>query len=412
MGCVSEKRWESFPEMLSTGLSLKETEDGDEAALESVQFPFEKVFPVYAMSLSKPDIDSTVKSGHDPIWDAVREEAKLEAEKEPILSSFLYASILAHDCLEQALAFVLANRLQNPTLLATQLMDIFSHVMMHDRDIQRSILLDLQAFMDRDPAVCHTAFMDRDPACLSYSSALLYLKGYHSLQSYRVAHALWKQGRKLLALALQAGLVRFLELTYIQPQNWRWYLLDHGTGIVIGETAVIGNRVSLMHVLLFCVKKELVDCTPDVRLFSMFQESVGVSILNVFYLLVGKELPTSMVWKDLLFITLYDAFFQGEGAMIAAGSLVLKHVPPHSMVAGTPAQVIGSIDEQDPLLTMNHGSYNFIILVRLYLPEAAKCGCYQKNFLNMLLVREMEDRNKPSNDENHDGDIDVPASVH
>lgn len=70
----------------------------------------------------------------------------LQAEKEPILSSFLYASILAHDCLEQALGFVLANRLQNPTLLATQLMDIFYDVMLHDRVLQRSIRLDVQVF--------------------------------------------------------------------------------------------------------------------------------------------------------------------------------------------------------------------------------------------------------------------------
>lgn len=115
----------------------------------------------------------------------------LQAEKEPILSSFLYASILSHACLEQALGFVLANRLQNPTLLATQLMDIFSNVMMHDTDIQRSIRLDVQVLTLIYRIHCLTsycmgfnvtthplpqAFKDRDPACLSYNSALLYLK--------------------------------------------------------------------------------------------------------------------------------------------------------------------------------------------------------------------------------------------
>ncbi|MQM18834.1 hypothetical protein Taro_051831 [Colocasia esculenta] len=128
----------------------------------------------------------------DPIWDAIRDEAKHEADKEPILSSFLYSSILSHDCLERALGFVLANRLQDPTLLATQLMDIFDDVMMQDRSIQDSLRLDLQAFKDRDPA------------CVSYSCALLYFKGFHSLESYRVAHALWNQDRKILALALQS----------------------------------------------------------------------------------------------------------------------------------------------------------------------------------------------------------------
>ncbi|OMP11387.1 hypothetical protein CCACVL1_00550 [Corchorus capsularis] len=303
--------------MLSTGLSLNERHDAGEAKNMSTDFPFERVFPVYAMSLAKPDIDSVAKSGHDPIWVAVRDEAKLEAEKEPILSSFLYASIVAHDCLEQALGFVLANRLQNPTLLATQLMDIFSDVMMHDRGIQRSIRLDLQAFVDRDPA------------CLSYSSALLYLKGYHSLQSYRVSHALWKQGRKVLALALQSRISEVFGID-IHPaaKIGDGILLDHGTGVVIGETAVVGNRVSLMHgVTLGGTGKEIGDRHPKVG---------DGALLGACVTVLGN-------------------IKIGEGAMVAASSLVLKHVPPHSMVAGTPAQVIGSMDEQDPSLTMNHG---------------------------------------------------------
>ncbi|OMO83402.1 hypothetical protein COLO4_22536 [Corchorus olitorius] len=302
--------------MLSAGLSLKERDDAGEAKNKSTDFPFERVFPVYAMSLAKPDIDSVANSGHDPIWVAVRDEAKLEAEKEPILSSFLYASIVAHDCLEQALGFVLANRLQNPTLLATQLMDIFSDVMMHDRGIQRSIRLDLQAFVDRDPA------------CLSYSSALLYLKGYHSLQSYRVSHALWKRGRKVLALALQSRISEVFGID-IHPaaKIGDGILLDHGTGVVIGETAVVGNRVSLMHgVTLGGTGKEIGDRHPKVG---------DGALLGACVTVLGN-------------------IKIGEGAMVAASSLVLKHVPPHSMVAGTPAQVIGSMDEQDPSLTMNH----------------------------------------------------------
>ena len=92
MGCVSDKRWESFPEMLSIGLSLTEREDGVEAKVKSIEFPFEKVFPVYAMGLSKPDNDSVANSGHDAIWDAVREEAKLEVPILIVTCSFLYFS--------------------------------------------------------------------------------------------------------------------------------------------------------------------------------------------------------------------------------------------------------------------------------------------------------------------------------
>ncbi|GAV89472.1 Hexapep domain-containing protein/SATase_N domain-containing protein [Cephalotus follicularis] len=319
MACLSDESWgESLPTMLSERLSFNEEDKNGEANMNLMEFPFEKLFPVYAMGALKPldQPDSVTLS--DPIWDAVREEAKLEAEKEPILSSFLYASILSHDCLEQALGFVLADRLQNPTLLATELMDIFCDVIMSDRGMQHSIRQDVKAFKDRDPA------------CLSYCSALLYLKGYHSLQSYRVAHALWNQGRKVLALALQSRISEVFGVD-IHPaaKIGEAILLDHGTGVVIGETAVVGNRVSLMHgVTLGGTGKEIGDRHPKVG---------EGALIGACAIILGN-------------INI------GDGAMIASGSLVLKEVPPHSMVAGTPAKVIGYVDEQNPSLTMNHAS--------------------------------------------------------
>ncbi|PON82717.1 Serine O-acetyltransferase [Trema orientale] len=324
MACLSEESWVSLPKMLSERASLRQerpNEDDKRNFMESestASYRLDKVFPVYALGISKPDPEPVVSAANsaDPIWDAVREEAKLVAENEPILSSFLYASILSHDCLEQALGFVLANRLQNPTLLATQLMDIFYDVMTHDRSIQRSIRLDVQAFMDRDPA------------CLSYCSALLYLKGYHSLQVHRVAHALWSQGRKVLALALQSRISEVFGVD-IHPaaQIGEGILLDHGTGVVIGETAVVGNRVSMMHgVTLGGTGKEIGDRHPKVGDGAL----IGASV------------------------TILGNIKIGHGAMIAAGSLVLKDVPPRSIVAGIPAKVIGYVDEQDPSLTMKH----------------------------------------------------------
>eukprot|EP00256_Glycine_max_P056453 XP_014623973.1 serine acetyltransferase 2 isoform X2 [Glycine max] len=245
----------------------------------------ENVFPVYAMGTSNPAVlDSSLHTSDclDPIWDAVREEAKLEAEKEPILSSFFYATILSHDCLEQALAFALANRLQNPTLLATQLMDIFSNVMKHDKGIQQSIRLDIQAFKDRDPA------------CLSYCSALLYMKVFGV-----DIHPAAKIGDGIL--------------------------VDHGTGVVIGETVVVGNRVSLMQGVTFGgTGKETGDRHPKI--------SEGV--------LIGAH------------ATILGNITIGECVMIAAGSLVLQEVPPHSIVAGVPAKVIGRVHEHYPSLTM------------------------------------------------------------
>ncbi|ESQ53532.1 hypothetical protein EUTSA_v10025792mg [Eutrema salsugineum] len=259
------------------------------------EFPIERVFPVYARGTFTPEpnpvlLEFTI-SGYDPIWNAIREEAKLEAEKEPILSSFLYASILSHDYLEQALGFVLANRLQNPTLLATQLMDIFCNVMVHDRCIQSSIRLDLQAFKERDPA------------CLSYSSALLHLKGYLALQVYRVAHKLLIQGRELLALALQSRVSEVFGID-IHPaaRIGEGILLDHGTGVVIGETAVIGDRVSILHgVTLGGTGKETGDRHPKIG---------DGALLGACVTILGN-------------------IRIGAGAMVAAGSLVLKDVPSH-----------------------------------------------------------------------------------
>ncbi|CAI5964702.1 unnamed protein product [Closterium sp. NIES-65] len=253
----------------------------------------------------------------DPIWAAIRAEARLEAEREPILSSFLYASILAHSCFERSLGFVLANRLQNVTLLATQLMDVFDSVLMLP-NIRAAIRADVQAVRDRDPS------------CRSYSNALLYYKGYHALQSYRIAHALWNRGQRILALALQSRISEVFAVD-IHPaaRIGRGILMDHGTGVVIGETAIVGDRVSLLQgVTLGGTGKEAGDRHPKV------QEDV----------LIGAG------------ATVLGNISIGQGSMIAAGSLVLKDVPPHSMVAGTPAKVVGTLSEPKPALTMQHVS--------------------------------------------------------
>lgn len=307
----------SWPPLSKPELSINDADCHDDS--DRREYKLEQVFPVYASGFSSPDPGSLPdldSDSGDHIWNAIMQEAKSEVDKEPILSSFLYASILSHDCLEPALGFVLANRLQNPTLLATQLMDIFSDVIMRDKGIQRSLRLDLQAFKDRDPS------------CLSYCWVLLYLKGYHSLQSYRVAHALWNQGRRVLALALQSRISEVFGVD-IHPaaKIGEGILLDHATGVVIGETAVIGNRVSIMQgVTLGGTGKEVGDRHPNVGDGALIGASANIlGNINI-----------------------------GEGAMIAAGSLVLKDVPSHSVVAGIPAKVIGHADEQDPSLTMKH----------------------------------------------------------
>ncbi|OAY65443.1 putative serine acetyltransferase 2 [Ananas comosus] len=320
-GCVvlQEVEREKANSMPRVSYSSSSPADAASSSISSLRLglrkcPSESIFPIYAMENARPNSMSRaiLDSAGDPIWEAVRVEAKSEvAENEPILSSFLYASVLSHDCLERALCFVLANRLQNPTLLATQLMDIFDDVMMSDTNIRRSIRLDAQAFKDRDPA------------CAQYSWALLYLKGYHSLQSYRIAHVLWNRGRKVLALALQSRISEVFAVD-IHPaaRIGEGILLDHGTGLVIGETAVVGN----WGVTLGGTGKEHGDRHPKIGQGALI--GAGATILGNIVV--------------------------GEGAMIAAGSLVLKDVPPHSMAVGNPAKIVGFSEDEDPSFTMKH----------------------------------------------------------
>ncbi|KAI8471242.1 MAG: trimeric LpxA-like protein [Monoraphidium minutum] len=239
------------------------------------------------------------------VWQAIRSEAERDAAEEPLLSSFLYASILAHDSFERALAFVLSNRLASAVMLPTQLFEIFHEVLTSDPDVRGGSLADVEA--------CR----DRDPACRSYSQALLYYKGYHALQTHRIAHALWTRGQRVMAVALQSRVSEVLAVD-IHPaaRLGRGILLDHGTGVVIGETAVIGNNVSLLqNVTLGGTGKEVGDRHPKIS-------------DNV---LIGAS------------ATVLGNIVVGRGAQIAAGSLVLKPVPPHTMVAGSPAKPVGKL---------------------------------------------------------------------
>eukprot|EP00268_Persea_americana_P058041 TRINITY_DN6996_c0_g1_i3.p1 TRINITY_DN6996_c0_g1~~TRINITY_DN6996_c0_g1_i3.p1 ORF type:complete len:257 (-),score=29.21 TRINITY_DN6996_c0_g1_i3:1943-2713(-) len=242
-------------EMTCGCVVLKEEEEEEKpkpSSWKEAGYRLEKIFPVYAMGRFVRNVSTSVEavsnldvSSEDPIWDAMRAEAKSEAEKEPILSSFLYASILSHDCLERALGFVLANRLQNPTLLATQLKDIFDNVIMHDRGIQHAIRLDIQAFKDRDPS------------CMSYSWALLYLKGYHSLQSYRIAHSLWNQGRKILALALQSRISEVFAVD-IHPGTLPLPFSVCVCVCVLGDVDILGKRTPSVYESSYNILKRLI----------------------------------------------------------------------------------------------------------------------------------------------------------
>lgn len=261
-------------------------------------------------------IQLPTKDTADSVWQSIRSQTKKHAEAEPILASFLHASILNHDSLEAALSFHLANKLDSPTVSAMLIREIIQEALTCDTDIACAARADLLAMQARDPSVI----------CLSVP--FLFYKGYHALQAYRVAHWLWKNDRPSLALFMQ-NLISVVFGVDIHPaaKIGKGIMLDHATGIVIGETAVVEDNVSIMQsVTLGGTGKESGDRHPKVREGVLI--SAGAKVLG------NIEI--------------------GRGAKIAAGSVVLKCVPPHTTVAGVPAVEVGKPRSPQPALDMNH----------------------------------------------------------
>lgn len=258
----------------------------------------------------------TSTPSEDPIWQSIRQQTRCQAEDEPILASFLHATILNHDTLEAALSFHLANKLDSPTAPAMLIREVISQAMEDDASIGEAVRADLQAVASRDSACC------------AQSTPFLFYKGFHALQAYRVAHWLWQQQRQALALFLQNRISVVFGVDIHPAANiGKGIMLDHATGIVIGETAVVEDNVSIMQaVTLGGTGKESGDRHPKVREGVLI--SVGAKILG------NIEI--------------------GKGAKIGAGSVVLKPVEAHTTVTGVPAKVIGRPKSDQPALDMNH----------------------------------------------------------
>ena len=252
----------------------------------------------------------------DAIWEVVRGEAASKADEEPILGSYFHATILNHTNFRSALSFRLASKLDNPMLPTMLIRDVIDEAMGDDGEILDSALTDM------------LATYDRDPACEDLSTPFLFLKGFHALQAHRIAHWLWHRDRHTLALFFQSQISVGLDVD-IHPaaRMGRGILVDHATGIVIGETAVVENDVSILHaVTLGGTGKETGDRHPKVR--------HGV-LLGAGCKVIGNiEI--------------------GAGAKVGAGSVVLEDVPPHVTVAGVPAQVVGPTKDESPALGMDH----------------------------------------------------------
>lgn len=262
------------------------------------------------------DWDTSTKRVSDAeIWDRILQEATRDAAREPALASFLHTSVLNHPSLEAALSFILATKLGGLTVTALTLRDLIDSAFAADPFSCPSIRADLQAVVDRDPA-CH-----------GYSEALLYFKGFHALQAHRVAHHLWITDHRPLALCLQSRISEVFGVD-IHPaaRIGRGIMLDHATSIVIGETAVVDDDVSMLHeVTLGGTGKETGDRHPKIRRGVMI--GAGAKILG------NIEI--------------------GEGAKVGAGSVVLDDVPPHSTVAGVPARILGHPTMAAPAFEMD-----------------------------------------------------------
>ncbi|MCP5128530.1 MAG: serine O-acetyltransferase [Pseudomonadales bacterium] len=253
---------------------------------------------------------------HDPQWERIREETIRHVSEEPMLASFLHATILNHAVLEHALSFHLANQLDSPTASSLLLRDVILQAFESDPGIRESVRADLQAVLDRDSA-CHELYIP-----------FLYFKGFHALQTHRVAHWLWRQGRESLALFFQNRMTTTFGVD-IHPaaQMGSGIMLDHATGVVIGETAVVGNNVSILQsVTLGGTGKDEGDRHPKIGDGVLI--SAGAKILGNIRV--------------------------GEGAKVGAGSVVLEDVPAHTTVAGVPAKIVGRPSCDQPALEMDH----------------------------------------------------------
>jgi len=252
----------------------------------------------------------------DHIWSELRREAKALIENEPLLASYVYACILNHDSLCAALSFLLSNKLGDNVMSAMTLRELFEKAYSGDPRIIDCAAHDIQAVHDRDAATN------------AYLPVILFLKGYHAIQVHRLSHYLWQQRRRDLALFLQSRNSEVFGVD-IHPAcvMGRGIMFDHATGIVIGETTVIEDDVSIMQsVTLGGTGHEQGDRHPKIR--SGVLISTGAKVLG------NIEV--------------------GRGAKIGAGSVVLQDVPPHTTVVGVPARPVGKPCQDLPSRTMDH----------------------------------------------------------
>ena len=252
----------------------------------------------------------------DPVWTRVQDEARAALRDEPVLGGMLHAAILHHGSFESALAYRFATKLSSNEMDPQILREIADGAYVADPSLGSAARADAVAVLERDPA-CHRLLQP-----------VLYFKGYQAVQCYRVGNWLWKNGRRDLASFIQMRVSEQFGVD-IHPGATigRGIMIDHAHSIVIGETAVVGDNVSMLHsVTLGGTGKEEEDRHPK----------IGNGVL------IGagaKVLGNIRV---------------GNCSRVAAGSVVLQEVPPCMTVAGVPAKIVGEAGCDQPAISMNH----------------------------------------------------------
>ena len=250
----------------------------------------------------------------ESFWKTLKQEAHTVVEKEPLLASYVHACVLTHHNFESCLSFILSNKMTDEVMPALAIREVFDEAFLLRPDIVDAAITDVQAVFDRDPAV-H-----------SYLTVLIHFKGFQSIQVHRLAHYLWEKNRNDFALFIQSRNSEVFGVD-IHPaaKIGKGVMFDHATGIVVGETTVVEDNVSILQsVTLGGTGNESGDRHPKIR--------KGVMIGSGAKILGNIEI--------------------GQGSKVGAGSVVLGDVPAHVTVVGVPAKIVGRPCCESPCETM------------------------------------------------------------
>ncbi|QPH53776.1 serine O-acetyltransferase [Pontivivens ytuae] len=265
--------------------------------------------------MAQPSVSASV-TGIDPVWSQITEEAHKMCVDEPRLAGLVHASVLTRRNFEDALSYRLGQKLASGEMTEGLVREIFAEAHAADPKLGRAARADAVAVYERDPA-CHRLIQP-----------LMFFKGFQALQAYRIARRLWEQGRCDMAYFLQMRTSEVFGVD-IHPgaRVGQGIMIDHAHSVVIGETAVVGDNVSMLHsVTLGGTGKEDGDRHPKIGDGVLI--GAGAAVLGN--------------------ITV------GHCSRIAAGSVVLEPVPPCKTVAGVPARIVGEAGCDQPAQSMNH----------------------------------------------------------